>query len=79
MVDKDRKIYTPIIYNFDTKLMNKIPKPKYLINSNVLIQQHCNEDIEKILMFMNSPAGFIIGKEGEERVSECKTHIELKL
>ena len=29
--------------------MNKISKPKYIINSNVLIQQHCNEDMEKII------------------------------
>ena len=47
--DNDKKIYAPIIYNFDTKLMNKIPKPKYFKNSNVLIQQHCNEDMEKII------------------------------
>ena len=29
--------------------MNKIPKPKYFINSKLLIQQHCNEDMEKII------------------------------
>ena len=47
--DKDKKIYAPILYNFDTKLMDKMPKPKYFINSNVLIQQHCSEDMEKII------------------------------
>ena len=49
MEDKDKKIYAPILYNFDTKLMNKIPNPMYFINSNVLIQQHCNENMEKII------------------------------
>ena len=47
MEDKDKKIYAPIKYNFDTKLMNKIPKPKYFVNLDVFIQQHCNEDTEK--------------------------------
>ena len=49
MGDKDKKIFVSIIYNFDTKLMSKIPKVKYFINSYVFIQQHCNEDMEKII------------------------------
>ena len=55
MIDLDPKMFVPLPYDFDKRLLNKVPKPKFFVNNDAFVQQHIDKDKDRKIQKIYKP------------------------